>query len=167
MESDYRPLRFIDRLEGNNHIVLLYYQLKYADLVIARYLLNSLKKDESCIFFTSDVPEAVDKRLSAQGIDVDSYKQANLLRIFRIERSDANKQDALNTLKQIRESATKGMKPPFRFVGRTITDTKTIEGMKLGMVLERIGHEHFDEFYNSQMCYHDISEIEKGRRDDG
>ncbi len=57
--------------------------------------------------------------------------------IFRIERSDANKQDALNTLKQIREDATKGMKPPFRFVGRTITDTKTIEGMKLGMVLEK------------------------------
>lgn len=78
------------------------------------------------------MPEAVEKRLSAQGIDVDSYKQANLLRIFGIERSDANKQDALNTLKQIREDATKGMKPPFRFVGRTITDTKTIEGMKLG-----------------------------------
>ncbi len=78
MESDYRHLRFIDRLEGNNHIVLLCYQLKYANLVIARYLLNGLKKDESCILFTSDVPEAVEKRLSGQGIDVDSYKQANL-----------------------------------------------------------------------------------------
>lgn len=166
MESDYRPLKFVDRLEGNNHIVLLYDKSEYADLVIARYLLNGLKKDESCIFFTSDEPEAIEKRLSAQGINVDSYKQANSLRIFRIEKSDVNKQDALSTLKHIREEATKGMKPPFRFVGRTITDTETIEGMKLGMVVEKTGHEHFEEFDNSQMCYYDISGIEKSRRDE-
>jgi hypothetical protein len=161
---DYRPLKFVDQLEGNNHIVVLYDEQKYADLVIGRYLLNGLEKGESCIFFTPDRPEEVEMRLSAMGINIDLYKKKNQLRVFNIERSDDNKRDVLRTLKYIRGEAAKGMKPPFRFVGKTITDTATTEGMKLGMVLEKTGHEHFAEFDNSQMCYYDISGIEKSKR---
>jgi hypothetical protein len=77
--ASYRPIKFIDKMEGNNHIVLLYDNEKYADLVIARYLLNGLQKGESCIFFTSDDPETIEERLFAQGIAVDSYKLTNSL----------------------------------------------------------------------------------------
>jgi MEDS: MEthanogen/methylotroph, DcmR Sensory domain len=164
--ASYRPIKFLDKMEGNNHIVLLYDDEKYADLVIARYLLNGLQKGESCIFFTSDKPETIEQRLFAKGIDVHSYKQKNSLRIFCIEKSDTNKLDALATLKGIREEATRGMKPPYRFVGRTIMDTRTIEGMNLGLVVEKTGHEHFEEFDNSQLCYYDISGIEQSKRDE-
>lgn len=166
MSSDYRPIKFLDRLEGNNHIVLLYDKAKYADLIIARYLLNGLKKGESCIFFTPDEPKEVEKRLSGMGIDVSMYKKKNQLRVFNIERSDDNKRDVLSTLKYIRAEAAKGMKPPFRFVGKTITNTATIEGMNLGMAVEKTGHAHFAEFDNSQLCYYDISGIEESKRDE-
>jgi hypothetical protein len=168
-KANYRPIKFLDRMEGNNHIVLLYYNQKYADLIIARYFLNGLQKGESCIFFTTDKPEIIEERLSAEGIDVDSYKRRNSLRIFYIERYDVNnnnKLDALGTLKRIREESTRDMKPPYRFVGRTITDTGTIEGMSLGLVVEKTGHEHFEEFDNSQLCYYDISGIEQSKRDE-
>jgi len=165
-KANYRPIKFLDRMERNNHIVLLYDNEEYADLVISRYLLNGLQKGESCIFFTADKPEIIEERLSAEGIDVDSYKQTNSLRIFRIERSDADKFDALGTLKHIREEATKGMKPPYRFVGRTIMDTGSKEGMKLGLVVEKTGHEHFEEFDNSQLCYYNISGIEQSKRNE-
>jgi hypothetical protein len=46
----YRPIKFLDRMEGNNHIVLLYEYQKYAGLIIARYISNGLEKGESCIF---------------------------------------------------------------------------------------------------------------------
>lgn len=162
----YRPLKFLDMMEGNNHIVLLYDSQKYADMVIAHYLLNGLKKGESCIFFTPEDPESIKKRLSSQGIDIDLYmKQKGSLRIFAIERSDTNKRDALASLSGIREEATRGMKPPFRFVGRTITDTETVAGMKSGLVVESTGHRHFEEFDCSQMCYYDISVIEKSKKD--
>ncbi len=164
--TNYRPIKFLDKIEGNNHIVLLYDNEKYADLVIARYLFNGLQKGESCIFFTSDKPETIEERLFARGINVNSYKRTNFLRIFCIERSDTNKLDALGTLKRIREEATRGMKPPYRFVGRTIRDTRTIEGMNLGLVVEKTGHEHFEEFDNSQLCYYDISGIEHSKRDE-
>ena len=163
-KANYRPIKFLDRMERNNHIVLLYDNEEYADLVISRYLLNGLQKGESCIFFTADKPEIIEERLSAEGIDVDSYKQTNSLRIFRFERSDSDEFDALGTLKHIREEATKGMKPPYRFVGRTIMDTGSKEGMKLGLVVEKTGHEHFEEFDNSQLCYYNISGIEQSKR---
>lgn len=165
-KANYRPIKFLDRMERNNHIVLLYDNEEYADLVISRYLLNGLQKGESCIFFTADKPEIIEERLSAEGIDVDSYKQTNSLRIFRTERSDADKFDAVGTLKHIREEATKGMKPPYRFVGRTIMDTGSKEGMKLGLVVEKTGHEHFEEFDNSQLCYYNISGIEQSKRNE-
>lgn len=162
----YRPMKFVDRMEANRHIVLLYESERYADMVIARYFVNGLEKGESCIFFTADEPEKIEKRLLAQGIDVGLYKKRNQLRVFRIEKSDENKRDVLATLKSIREKAVQGMEPPYRFVGRTITDTKTVQGMELGMVLEKAGHQHFAEFDNSQMCYYDISGIEQSRRDE-
>jgi hypothetical protein len=165
-KANYRPIKFLDRMERNNHIVLLYDNEEYADLVISRYLLNGLQKGEACIFFTADKPEIIEERLSAEGIDVDSYKLTNSLRIFRIERSDADEFDALGTLKHIREEATKGMKPPYRFVGRTIMDTGSKEGMKLGLVVEKTGHEHFEEFDNSQLCYYNISGIEQSKRNE-
>jgi len=165
-KANYRPIKFLDRMERNNHIVLLYDNEEYADLVISRYLLNGLQKGESCIFFTADKPEIIEERLSAEGIDVDSYKQTNSLRIFRFERSDSDEFDALGTLKHIREEATKGMKPPYRFVGRTIMDTGSKEGMKLGLVVEKTGHEHFEEFDNSQLCYYNISGIEQSKRNE-
>jgi len=56
------------------------------------------------------------------------------------------------------------MKPSFNFAGRTITDTETEEGMKLGIVLEGVGHDNFDSINNSQMCFYDISKIEKSMR---
>jgi MEDS: MEthanogen/methylotroph, DcmR Sensory domain len=159
-KTSYRPFKFLDRMEGNNHIVLLYDDPKYADLIMARYISNGLNKGESCIFFGSDNAEQVRKRLSAQGIVVDS------IRIFQIKGDNKNRPDALSLLKKIMDEATRGMKPPYRFVGRSITDTETIEGMKRGLHIEKTGNDHFQEFDCSQMCYYDISRIEPTMRDE-
>ncbi|MBI3023429.1 MAG: MEDS domain-containing protein [Thaumarchaeota archaeon] len=165
-KASYRPIKFLDRLEGNNHIVLLSDGRKYADLIIARYFLNGLKNGGSCIFFTADEPETVEERLLAGGIDVDWYEQTNSLRIYSIERSDSKKHDVLSTLRSLREESTRGMRPPYRFVGRTITDIESREGMKLGLTLEKTGHEHFEEFDNSPMCYYDITRLERSMREE-
>ena len=161
---DYHPIKFIDHLDRNKHIVLLFDNEKYAYWIISRYLLNGLNNNESCIFFTSDDPKTVEDRLSLEGIDVNLFKQKNSLSIYNIEKSYNYKLDILSTLKHIRKEATFGMKSPYRFVGRTITDTETKDGMTLGIALEKIGHEHFDEFECSQMCYYDISKIEQSLR---
>jgi hypothetical protein len=161
---NYYPMKFIDQMERNKHMVLLYDSKEYAYWVIARYFLNGLRNSESCILFTSENPRTIEKLLANEGIDVDKYKKKQLLRVYPIEEADDNKHDLLVTLKQIREQATKDMKPPYRFVGRTITETETKDGMMLGLNLEKIGHEHFHEFDCSQMCYYEISKIESSLR---
>ncbi len=161
---DYHPIKYIGHLDRHKHIVLLYHNEKYAYWIISRYILNGLNNNESCIFFTSDDPKTVEERLSLEGIDVNLFKQKNSLSIYNIEKSYNDKLDILSTLKHIRKEATFGMKSPYRFVGRTITDTETKDGMTLGIALEKIGHEHFDEFECSQMCYYNISKIEQSLR---
>jgi hypothetical protein len=164
--TDYHPVKFLDRLEGNKHIVVLYDDEKNADLIIARYFLNGLGRGQSCVFFTDEDPALIRRRLSLQGVDVDRYEREGRLRIFRIETSDSGKVDVLTTLKTLRAESTKGMEPPFRFVGRTITDIESVGGMTLGITLERMGHEHFEEFDNSQLCYYDIRKLEPSRREE-
>ena len=164
--TDYHPVKFLDSLEGNKHLVMLYDDEKYADLIIARYFLNGFAKGHSCVFFTDEDSKTVERRLSRQGIDVDKYKMENRLRIFHTETSDTGKTDIMKTLRAIRSESTAGMKGPFRFAGRTITDIESVRGMSHGMKLEKLGQDHFEEFDNAQLCFYDIRKMEKTRRED-
>ena len=162
--KNYRPMKFVDQMERNKHILLLYDDQKYAYWIIGRYFHNGFAIGESCIFYTTDRPEMIEEQLSAGGIDVSLFKQKNMLRIYEIERLDDNKYDIPHSLDQIRDEYTKDMKPPYRRVGGTITDLETIDGMKLSILLEKTGHQHFDELKYSQICYYDISKIEPTRK---
>ena len=165
--KNYRPMKFVDQMERNKHILLLYDDQKYAYWIIGRYFRNGLAKGESCIFKTTDRPEIIERQLSAEGIDVHSFKKKSMLRIYEVERSDDKKHDIRHTFKQrvheIEES-TKGMKPPYRFVGKTVSDIETKDGMKFGILLEKTGQQHFDELNCSLLCYYNISKMEPTRR---
>jgi hypothetical protein len=157
--KDYRPIKFVDQMERNKHIILLYDDQKYASWIIGRYFHNGLAKRESCVFFTTDRAEITERQLSAEGINVHSFKMKDLLRIYEVERSDDNKHDKYYIYNQIQEY-TKGMKPPYRLAGRMVTDIGTRDGMKIQILHERTGHQHFDEYNCSQICHYDISKIE-------
>lgn len=162
--KNYRPMKFVDRMERNKHILLLYDDQKYAYWIIGRYFHNGFAKGESCIFYTTDRPKIIEKQLSASGIDVSLFKQKNMLRIHGIDGSDDNKHDMPHTLDQMREESKRSMNPPYRFVGGTITNIGTKEGMKFSILLEKTGHQHFDEFNYSQICFYDLSKIEPTRK---
>ena len=163
--TSYRPVGYVDRLEGNKHIVMLYDNQKRADFIVARYFTNGFKKGGSCVFFPDEDPAAIRRRLAAQGIDVKRYENEKRLRIF-IPSSDSGKVDQLKAMRALISESTKGMKPPFRFVGRTIIDIESVKGMQLGMNLEKIGNDHFEEFDIALLCFYDIRKMERSRRDE-
>ena len=61
-KTKYHPVKFLNQLEGNKHLVMLYDNEKYADVIIARYCMNNLVKGGSCVFFTEDDPKVIRKR---------------------------------------------------------------------------------------------------------
>jgi hypothetical protein len=73
--KDYRPMKFVDQMERNKHIILLYDDQKYVYWIIGRYFHNGLAKRESCVFFTPDRPEITERQLSATGINVQSFNE--------------------------------------------------------------------------------------------
>ena len=163
--ASYRPEGFIDRLKDNKHILMLYDNEKSADSIVARYFTEGFKKGGSCIFFTDVDPASIRKRFANQGLDVGKYEKDSRLRIFEIPTSNDRKVNALEALKTMTAETTKGMKPPFRFVGRTITNIESVEGMVQGMKLEKIGNDHFEEFDISLLCYYDIRKLERSKRE--
>jgi hypothetical protein len=165
--ANYHPVKFLDELEGNNHIVLLYDDETYGDMMIARYFQNGLNQGQSCIYFTDEAPDFVEVKLHAQGLDVEKYKRSNKLRVVQTQPPPKSADvDVLEILKTIRREFTRGMTGPFRFAGRTIMDIESVSGMRQGMEVERTGQEHFPEFDNAQMCFYDIRKLERSRRDE-
>ena len=146
---------------------MLYDNEKYADLIIARYCLNNLEKGGSCVFFTEDDPKVMRKRLTAAGLDVGKNERADSFRFFQTPpKPGKEKVDFLSVLRFLRSESAKGMKPPFRFVGRTIRDIESEAGMRSGLALEKIGQEHFAEFDNAQLCYYDLRKMERSKKDE-
>jgi MEDS: MEthanogen/methylotroph, DcmR Sensory domain len=160
----YQPVGFLDRLEGNNHLVMLYDDEKNADLMIARYFQNGLDKGGSCIFLTDGDPKSVERRLASQGIDVEGYLRENRLRIFDTRSMAIGEGDVLGAQKAITAECTRGMRPPFRFAGRTIPDIESVDGMLQGMQFEKTGQEHWLEFGISLLCFYDVRKLESSRR---
>lgn len=159
-------MKFLDRLEGNRHILMLYDDDKNADFIIARYFLNGLRKGHSCVFFTEADPKEIETRLSAQGLDVDRYERENRLRVLHFETSASDRYDPLAEEKAAVIEMTKGMKGPFRFVGKTVSDIESVEGLIRGMKFEKAGQEHFEELDISLLCYYDIRKLERSRREE-
>jgi len=85
-KTKYHPIKFLDKLDGNKHLVMLYDSEKYADVIFARYCLNNLERGGSCVFFTEDDPKLLRKSLASSGLDVEKYERANSFRFYQERR---------------------------------------------------------------------------------
>jgi predicted transcriptional regulator len=164
--EDYPPIKFLDDLPPNSHSVLLYDDKKYAELVTSHYISKGLERGESCVYLTFEDPKGIERRLSKSGIDVESFKQRNLLRVYTIKQSDINQGNPYENLKKVIRESTKGLKPPYRFYRNFVPIETSVKGMKLELLYEQSLHENFKSLDLSLMCRHDLSEIQKSARTD-
>src|SRR5437588_9693760 len=164
--EDYGPIRFIDNLPPKSHSVLLCDDKKYAELVTSYFILKGLERGETCVYLTLERPEKVEGILSKSGINVESFKQRNLLRVYTIKRSDVSEGNPYDNLKKVILESTIGLRPPFRFYRNFVPIEKSVKGMKLELVYEQLLHDNFKSLDLSLMCRHDLSEIDKSSRTD-
>ena len=163
--SEYTPLRDIDNLKEKNHSMVLYDNEEFGKLVKYRYIENGLKKGEHSICLTHDDINSVEKEMISAGIDVDDFKQKNLLHIHKIDNlMGKNENDMVLGLQNIIRESTAGLKPPFRFIGRIIPNVSTKEGIEAELKLEHFLHSSFENFDCSVLCTYGVNDIEGSRR---
>jgi len=160
----YPTLKDVDNLNEPNHSMVLYDNAKYGNLVKYRYLENGLKKGEHSICLTHDKVTLVENEIASLGIDIDHFKRKNLLHIYQIE-NILERQDGLKSgYNDLLKTVTADSKPPYRFIGCTIPDVSTQEGIQAELFIERLFHSNFNKYQCSFLCTYDVNGIERTNR---
>ena len=163
--NNYPILESLDNLEErDHHSMLLYDDPKYGILVKNRFIENGLQKGIHTICITHDDVNFVEKEIASTGIDVDNFKRKNLLHIYQIGNIMESKDGLTSAYNDMLKKLTVDSKPPYRFVGRTIANISTNEGIEAELVLENLFHSHFDSYPGSVLCPYNVAEIEKSKR---
>jgi hypothetical protein len=163
--DNYPLIESVDRLEEiNHHSIILYDNPKYGSIIKKRFIENGLQKGEHTICFTPDNVDLLEKEITSSGIDVDHYKRNNLLHFYHIKDISKKPDEIATGYNDILKQVTADSKPPFRFVGKTISDVSTKDGILAELEVERIFHSSFNNYQCSFLCPYDISTIEQKQR---
>ena len=162
---NYPLLESVDNLEINNHhTMVLYKEPQYGTMVKNRFIENGLKKGEHVICITHDDVILAENEIASTGIDVDHFKKKNLLHIYQIENLMDDKEGIPSAYRKLLKKLTADAKPPYRFIGCSISDVSTEEGMKAELVIENLFHSQFDKYECSFLCPYPVNGIEKSKR---
>ncbi|MGI9566734.1 MAG: MEDS domain-containing protein [Nitrosopumilus sp.] len=130
-----------------------------------RFIENGLKKGEKVICFTPYNVNKLEEEIASSGIDVNYYKQQDMLYFYHIEdiakRLDGTKvgfNDMLDMLTGLDSSN------PFRVLGTAIPDVSTKDRVTAQIEGERVIHLRFENKPFSFLCPFDISDIEPEER---
>jgi len=158
--ENYPLINYIKKLSDQNHLVLLYDNIEYAQIVQNQFIIEGLKKDETCVVFTHTNPKVIEKIMVEGGIDVENYKKKNRLIVYPLENIITDSEGILPAFNKFYKKISDDSKQPCRFIGRLISDIFTREGIKTELELERMCHNNFDSYNCSFMCTYDIEDIE-------
>lgn len=157
------PLRYVDSLQNKQHILLLYEDITYAQMIEFRFIKNGLANGETCVCVTHEDSGSIVLKFLNYGIPL-QYFQSGKLKIIQIHESCGNESQILEKSKKDVESILSILISPYRIVGRIVSNVSTIEGMTAQLDLERKTHSCFDDLGGSIMCTYDISKIERTKR---
>jgi len=159
------PTRFVDTLDEEKHILLLYEEPEYGKLIKFRFINNGLLRGEHGIILTHDENvQLIEDEMAYIGIDVNAFKLKNLLHIYKISNPADDPDGVLSGAKKIWSKVSANLDPPFRVVGRMLPEVNTVQQVETEMVVERYFQKAFSNFLCSVMCAYNVEEIEATRR---
>lgn len=163
-EKSYPLMEYFDNLQKPHHSMLLYEKTEYALLVKSKYVKNSLKKREHTICITHEDIKYLEQELFSSGLDVDYFKQKNLLHIYQIDNIMEHHDGLKLGFEKLFKNITAESKPPYWFMGRVIPDVFTLDGIKAELKIEHLLHSTFDSHQSSFLCTYNVEDIEQKKR---
>jgi len=160
------PLKFVNSLDTNKHILLLYNDPQYAKRIEFQFIGNGLAKGEHCVYATEEDPALIKKKMKEHGIKVKNFLDRKLLHIYQTSDPFGHPEGALPGTKSNLEMILKDSKPPYRMVAMLIPDTGTTEAMDVHIKIEKEFHYNFASFNGSVMCPYDINKLEQNKSHD-
>lgn len=159
------PLKFVNSLDINRHILLFYSDPEYAKKIEFQFIENGLAREEHCIYATEEDPTFIKEKMEEYGIRVNDFIKRDLLHIYQTEKPFRHPEGVLAGAKSNFETILKNSKPPYRIVAMLIPDTGTAEAMHTHIRIEREFQDSFEEFNGSVMCPYNIKKLERNKSD--
>ena len=153
------PIKFVDSLDAQKHVVLVYDDQSFGKRIQFRFINNGLIKGENCIYLTHGDPRIIKDEMDENGIDVKGFVQKDLLHIQQISSPEKDPNGILIGYENIVKQVTADRKPPYRIVGRMMPNIGIEEIMAVQIAIERMAHATFENLNSTVLCTYDFNEI--------
>lgn len=140
--------------------MLFYEKLEYGLMVEFRFIKNGLLKGEHCIYGTRGDAKFIEDQMAYSGINVELFKQRNLLHVYQIPNAMDYPEGTLKGAEMITNKLLADSKPPFRIVSTFIPEIKTAEGMAAEVDIEHNRHTSVGKLQCSWLCPYYLENIE-------
>jgi hypothetical protein len=160
------PLRFVNSLDTNKHILLLYDDSQHAKRIEFQFIGNGLAKGEHCIYATEEDPTFIKEEMAKHGIDVENFLDKGLLHIYQPSDPFSHPEGAFAGAKSNLEMILKDSEPPYRMVTMLIPDKGITEVIDVHIKIEKEFHANFENFNGSMMCPYNIKNLEQNKSHD-
>jgi hypothetical protein len=165
--THHDPLKFVDTLGDQKHIVLFYEKLEAARIIEYRYLRNGLLKGQDGIHIIPDDIDisSIQNEMIKSGIDFEDFKKKGLLHIRQVSARDY-RENPVKGFDSIVKEIVAELKSPsrFRMIARAIPDVSTEEHITDELEVECAYHSTFHNFGGSLLCSYQVEQIEPKRR---
>jgi hypothetical protein len=162
------PLKFVDTLSHQQHIVLFYEELEGGRIVEYRYLKNALLKGQDGIYITPDDMDisSIENEMTNNGIDVESFIKKGLLHIRQVSAPRNDQDREIKTFENNAKEILDNLKSSFRpsTVVIHVAEVNTEEQIASKLVIEHSYHSSFHSFGGSLLCSYPVKQIEPRRR---
>jgi hypothetical protein len=156
------PLKFIDTLDSNKHIVLYYENEGFSKKIQYRFIRNGLKKGDNCIYTTHEDNDArIKNEMGINDIDADIYIERGLLKIFKIPDFMEHPNGIYRGAK-VFKNILSDLRPPFRLVGSFMYELITEEQIEANLALEHLCQSEFVKFGGMILCPYDVKKNPTG-----
>ncbi|MGI0055926.1 MAG: MEDS domain-containing protein [Nitrosarchaeum sp.] len=160
------PLRFVNSLDTNKHVLLFYSDPEYAKRIEFQFIGNGLAKGEHCVYATEEDPAFIKEKMKEHGIKVRDFLDTGLLHIYQTSDPFSHPEGLLAGAKSNFKMILKDSKPPYRMIAMLIPDTGTTEAMGAHIKVEKEFHDSFASFNGSMMCPYNIRKLEQNKSGD-
>lgn len=163
--SNYSLVNSLDELEENpHHSVLIYDNPSYGMTIKKRFVENGLEKGEKVICFTPCDVNKLEEEITSSGIDVQYYKQQEMLYFYHIEDFTKMPDGPETGFNAMLDMFTADSSRTFRVLGTAIPDASTKDRVMAQIKGEKIIHSRFANKPFTFLCPFDISDIEVKER---